>query len=134
MRVASLLLLSVTGLFVSVYFTLIYYGLIRPDTKYVPQVCRLDEGGCRRLLDHRHARLFGVPNSLLGILYYVAIIAGVTLAVDSGIMSWITYVSWFVVAAGLFLTYSLFFVVKTRCVLCFLSHALNVLIAIILTL
>lgn len=134
MGVASLLLLSATGLYVSVYFTLVYYGLIRPDTKYVPQVCRLDEGGCRRVLDHRHARLFGVPNSLLGILYYVAIILGATLAVDSGIMSWITYVSWLVVAVGLFLVYSLLFVVKTPCVLCFVSHALNVLIAIILTL
>lgn len=134
MRVVSLLLLSVMGLYVSVYFTLVYYGLIRPDAKYVPQLCRLDEGGCRRLLDHRHARLLAVPNSLLAILYYGAIILGITLAVDSGIMVWITYVSWFVVAVGLFLIYSLFFVVKTRCVLCFLSHALNVLIAIILTL
>ena len=134
MKTASVLLLSLVGLYVSSYFTLVYYHLIRPDTKYIPQVCRLDEGGCRRLLDHRHARLFGVPNSLLGALYYVAIILGVALAVDSGMMLWITYVSWFVVAVGLFLVYSLLFVVKTPCILCFLSHTLNVLIAIILTL
>ena len=134
MKTALLLLMSTMGLYVSMFFTLVYYGLIRSDAKYVPQVCRLDEGGCKRLLDHRDARLFGAPNSLFGILYYAGIILVVTFVPDSSLMPWITYLSWLVVAVGLYLVYSLLFVVKTPCFLCFLSHSLNGFIALILTL
>ena len=132
MKTLLLLLMSSIGLYVSTFFTLVYYGWIQSDAKYVPQVCRLDEGGCQRLLHHRHARLFGIPNSFLGILYYVGIILVVTFYGDSVIISWVTYLSWMVVAIGVYLVYSLIFIVKTPCVLCFFSHALNTLIAIVL--
>jgi uncharacterized membrane protein len=42
-----------------------------------PGVCKLDEAnGCRVLFRTRNAALLGVPNSLLGVLYYPLVAAG----------------------------------------------------------
>lgn len=42
-----------------------------------PGVCKLDKvNGCRVLFRTRYAALLGVPNSLLGVLYYLLVAAG----------------------------------------------------------
>lgn len=42
-----------------------------------PAVCKLDEAnGCQVLFRTRYAALLGVPNSLLGVLYYPLVAAG----------------------------------------------------------
>ncbi len=76
-----LLGLSVLGLAISLYFTLAYYGGLK--SRDVPAaMCRRDERTCVTVLRTPYARLLGVPNSLLGVGFYLltALVAGLALA------------------------------------------------------
>lgn len=128
-----LVVLAILGTYVSLYFTLVYYELLRADVRYIPTFCRPDERACQSVLHHSHARIFGLPNFLLGTGYYLVIIIYAVFQLSGHLGASVIVVSWFVVGLGMFLIYSLFFVVKVPCRLCLLSHGLNFLIAILLT-
>lgn len=125
--------LSLLGFLISLYFTLVYHKLMPSDSRFIPKFCRLDQSSCESILNTRDAHVFGVPNFYLGLVFYAGIIlasilpelmqkAYIALAAASGLS----------VAMGLFLSYSLTFRLKTRCLLCFTSHILNLLIFILL--
>ena len=127
--------LAVIGLYIAAYFTLVYYGLLRPSTRLMPSVCRLKDRTCQTVLTTKYAHLFGVPNSLLGVFYYLAVIvllsAGWTSApVGTALIA----AAWFAVAVGFLLVYSLFFIIRIPCPLCLAGHAINLLLALLLTL
>jgi uncharacterized membrane protein len=126
--------LSVIGLYIAAYFTLVYYGLVSANTRLMPSVCRLEERTCQTVLGTRYARVFGVPNSLLGVLYYLTVIAillmGWTVAPITGAL---IAVAWFTVLLGLYLAYSLFFIIRIPCPLCLTGHAINLALAVLLT-
>jgi len=126
--------LSAIGLYIAAYFTLVYYGLISANTRLMPSVCRLEERTCQTVLGTRYARVFGVPNSLLGVLYYLTVIAillmGWTVAPITGVL---IAVAWFTVLLGLYLAYSLFFIIRIACPLCLTGHAINLALAVLLT-
>ena len=117
-------LLSLTGLWISVYFTGVYYKWFQPDVKWIPQVCRLDEKSCLNVLATPRAKLFGVPNSAFGMCVYSFLIIGIFLPVPG----W-TILSLLLISAALlrsvYLAYSLIFVTKISCPLCFTTHAIN---------
>ena len=126
--------LSAIGLYIAAYFTLVYYGSISANTRLMPSVCRLEERTCQTVLGTRYARVFGVPNSLLGVLYYLTVIAillmGWTVAPITGVL---IAVAWFTVLLGLYLAYSLFFIIRIPCPLCLTGHAINLALAVLLT-
>ncbi len=73
--------LALVGAALSTYFTLAYYGWI--EARALPAAfCRRDERSCLTILQTPYARLFGVPNSLLGLVLYLLVIgvAGLALA------------------------------------------------------
>ena len=71
--------LALVGAALSTYFTLAYYGWI--EAHALPAAfCRREERSCLTILQTPYARLFGVPNSLLGLLLYLAVIALAALA------------------------------------------------------
>lgn len=73
-RAAWLLVpLAVLGLVNAVYFTLIYYRLVRPDSGRIPSACRLGEKTCERVVFTRYGRVTGLPNSLFGIAFYLLV-------------------------------------------------------------
>jgi len=129
-----LILLSAAGLYISLYFSLVYYGLISSSNSLVPAFCRMEEGACRFVVHHSDARVFGVPNSVLGAGYYVLLMligVGVNFSM---FVSFMRVASWVPVALGAYLVYSLFSRVKVLCPLCLFSHGLNLVIAVVLTL
>jgi uncharacterized membrane protein len=65
-----LILLSVVGLYISLYFSLVYYGLMGTRNRLVPAFCRMEEDACQLVVHHSDARVLGVPNSVLGAGYY----------------------------------------------------------------
>lgn len=134
MLAATLLGLALVGLIISSYFTAVAYRWVAPDAPWVPPVCRLDEGTCATVVDTPRARVFGVPNSVLGQLWYVALAGGVlTGAVDRPALEpWFLAGSLATVLLGLYLTWSLLFVTRVNCRLCFASHALNGLVFVLL--
>ncbi len=130
-----LLLLSLIGLLISLYFTLVYYERIPANYYLVPRICRMKESTCQTVLSTGDARVFGLPNSALGILYY-GIVFFITVAGgwESGgfVQRFFLWVSILVVLLSFYLSYSLLYRIKIVCPLCFVSHGMNVLIALLL--
>lgn len=131
----ALIFLSVIGLMISAYFTAVAYRWVQPDVRWIPSFCRMDERTCASIIFTPQARVFALPNSVLGQLFYVALIAGT-------FFNWITapeliatiYVaaSTATVILGIYLSYALLFINRVACPLCFTSHGINLMIFLIL--
>lgn len=126
--------LAAIGLAISSYFTGIAYRWIDPATRWVPKMCRLSEGTCAQIVFTPRARLFGMPNSVLGQLYYGALMIGIaTGSIWRTPVEWLTLIaSLATVVIGAYLTWSLLFRTRVNCVLCFTSHAINLAILLLL--
>jgi len=155
MIVALIVALAVTGLVISLYFALAYYGRVK-KARWVPEILCAGEGSrCVAVVRTPHARLFGVPNSLLGSVYYAAILGWV---VDD-ITGWISdeclrsvdlrlgtlqlhfsgpvhlalvFVSLGAVVFGFYLIHALRRVLRADCPLCYTAHAINVALFVLL--
>ena len=127
------ILLSMAGLYVSLYFSLISYGLMGVHSSLVPAFCRMGEETCSLVIHHPDARILRVPNSVLGVAYYSAVLALGLLAGSPVFVGVVRWASWLSVLAGGYLVYSLYFRVKAVCPLCLACHAINVLIAVVVT-
>ena len=126
----ALVALAAAGLLISSYFTAVAYRWMRPDARWIPAFCRLGEATCASIVFTPDARVFGVPNSLLGQIYYAALLAGAPAgALDAPWprAAWLA-ASLVTVGLGAYLTWSLVFVTRVACVLCFASHAINAVI------
>jgi uncharacterized membrane protein len=129
---------SAAGIWAAVTMTGAYYGWWRGPARLVPaRLCSTKTGGCLDILAAREARVFGPPNSSLGIAYYAGL-----LALSAAGLGWLpgslaaalTALSWGVVGLSAYLAWSLIFRLRTGCPICFFSHALNLGIALVLTL
>ena len=58
--------------------TAAFYGRYRALPAFLtgPNICRLEAGGCQVLFRTKNAALLGIPNSVLGALYYFLLAAG----------------------------------------------------------
>jgi uncharacterized membrane protein len=123
----AILGLSLAGLWISVYFTGVYYGWFTPEVFWVPRICRLDEKSCLNVLQTPRAKLFGIPNSAFGILTYAYVILDV-LFFPPGPGFLLLGAA---VIRSAYLAYSLLFVTKIPCPLCFASHGINLVLFLI---
>ena len=148
-----MLLLALAGLANALYFTLAYYGRIR-RARWVPEMfCAREGSNCLTVLQTKYARVFGVPNSLLGIVYYLMVIdwvasyptrSGPTLheglayfgaSLGYGLFATVlTALAGVSVVLGLYLMYALRWKLKVRCPLCYTAHAINTLLLALLML
>ena len=128
------LILCTVGLLISSYFTALSYQWIQPDTSWIPSFCRLGEQTCTRIIFTPRARVFGVPNSLLGQFFYLAtLVAAVTdLLLVKPFYYFFLVASSMTVVLAVYLSYSLLFLTRVPCKLCFTSHAINVVIFVLL--
>ncbi len=126
--------LCLVGFGISSYFTGVAYHRVRPDTRWIPAICRMGEDTCATIVFTPRARVFGVPNSVLGQLFYATLaIVAVAGGLDEGVIRLVLLgFSGVTVLLGVYLTYSLLFVTRVNCVLCFTSHALNHVVFVIL--
>ena len=88
----------------------------------------MNDKTCVSLLQTPQAKLFGVPNFVLGILYYlILMLAGMVLPLENlDAVYWgLVGATFITVIAGAYLIYSLMFVLRTNCPLCYASHAIN---------
>jgi uncharacterized membrane protein len=122
------------GLLISLYFNLVYYGIIGPDQWFIPRVCRMEEGVCHYIIHTSEAKALGVPNFVLGIIYYCSLIMLNVIEIQKHELLYqiVSALSVGVVLLGGYLTYALLFKLRTNCVLCFTSHGLNFVIMILL--
>lgn len=116
-------LLSSLGLWISIYFTGVSYGWFPPKVRWVPRICQLKEASCQLVLQTPRAKLFGIPNSLFGITLYLYLL----LFFLGAPLSWALALLATGLAAlrSIYLAYSLLFVTRIPCPLCFTSHVIN---------
>jgi uncharacterized membrane protein len=138
------LILSLAGLLDAIYFTLAYYGRVK-KARWVPEIlCAREGSSCVTVLQTPYARLLGLPNSLLGIAYYLALIGGVPAAnrlglYRAGVGMPLTSLAWALVAAsaatvvlGCYLMFTLRRKLRVHCPLCYTAHAVNVALLVLL--
>lgn len=116
---------ALAGMSISVYFTLVYYRLLPPDDRHIPRFCRMKETTCRRILETREAKALGIPNSVIGLLYYISII----LLPMPQYEIFFLVSSLFAVGLGMYLTHVLLVRMKLHCALCYTAHFINLVIA-----
>ncbi len=138
---ALVVILALAGLVDALYFTFAYYGRIR-KASWVPEILCAREGStCVTVVQTPYARVFGVPNSLLGIIYYIFLIAWATV----GFWPWLSlsngaefllripiFVSAVTVILGFYLIYALRRKLHMDCPMCYTAHAINVAILVLL--
>ncbi len=130
----TLMVGSCVGFCISSYFTALSYRWIHSDTSWIPSFCRMGKKTCASIIDTPRARLFGIPNSALGQLFYLALIVALLTSqlFTSPFYFLCLTASALTVLMGLFLTYSLLFWTQVSCPLCFMSHGINFLIFVLL--
>ena len=116
------LVLSLIGLWISIYFTGVYYNWFAPHVFWVPQVCQLRQESCMTVLGTPRAKLFGVPNSVFGISLYLYLLVGWIISLPPLLTLLLLAVA---LLRSVFLAYSLLFITKIPCPLCFTGHAIN---------
>jgi uncharacterized membrane protein len=136
-----IIVLSLAGLADALYFTFAYYGGVR-RARWVPEaLCAHESSNCLAVVKTPYARVFGVPNSLLGVLYYLLLIAWaigrqfLALEFRSYLIIFgdlLLGVSAVTVVLGFYLIYALRRVLRTSCPLCYAAHAINVALAAVL--
>lgn len=75
----ALVAIAVLGLINALYFTLLYFRLVRPDSRFLPAFCRLGEQTCQAVVFTAYGRFWRVPNGLIGTLFYLLVIAAAVL-------------------------------------------------------
>ena len=122
--------LAAVGLVIASYFTAVAFHWVTPDARWIPSFCRLEERTCASVVFTPSARVFGPPNSLLGQLFYLALLAGTVSDWLTDPRLWALYlgVSLLTVGLGVYLSYALLFVLRVPCPLCFTSHGINAVI------
>jgi uncharacterized membrane protein len=138
--------LSLAGLADALYFTLAYYGRIR-KARWVPEIfCAREDSSCVTVVRTPYARVFSVPNSLLGIVYYVLLIVWITLVPHHVSISghvfrpfdnlglFLLGASLSTVVLGFYLIHALRRALHTDCPLCYAAHAINMVLFVLLIL
>lgn len=141
----SVIVLSLLGLADALYFTFAYYGRVR-KSRWVPQVlCAREGSSCVTVVQTRYGSVFGVPNSLLGILYYVLLafwaVTGISarLTIQINITPYVITLTDLLIAAGagtvalgFYLIFALRRILHTDCPFCYAAHAINLLLLVLL--
>ena len=113
------------GLLIALYFSLVYFEVIEADNRWIPSFCRMEKGACMRILDTPQAKVLGVPNSALGVIYYLAILF---VPMDRYEPLFLI-ASIFSVGLGMYLVHALVVRLQIHCPLCYTAHAINLVIA-----
>ncbi|MBI4393566.1 MAG: hypothetical protein HY556_07200 [Euryarchaeota archaeon] len=125
----ALIVLASLGFLNALYFTLVTYRRIAPDSRIVPKFCRMDGRTCASVVDSRYARLFGLPNSVYGMGWYLLAGGAAVIGLVTGALPYcleMTAVSIVTVWVSVFLWWSLRYRLKVFCALCFFGQAVNV--------
>lgn len=137
-----IIVLALSGFIISCYFTFAYYGWVK-NARWVPAVlCAREGSSCVTVLQAPYARLFGVPNSLVGMFYYLVILslfAAAFILRDyvhhpvTSLLAGTAYLgSIFAVLTGAHLIYALRWKLRINCPLCYAAHAINLAIFVLL--
>lgn len=129
------IILSLVGLINATYFTLAFYGWIEASRLVPRPLCRTDESGCLSVIRTPYARIFGLPNSLLGMGFYLAVMAGLPfMSAHSALRMALLAAGGLVFLVGIYLIYALRVRLRASCPLCYVAHGVNTAILVLMIL
>jgi uncharacterized membrane protein len=109
-----LILLSVAGIVIMGYLLNLHFS---SDTG--GSFCDLGEGlSCDVVNKSEYAKVFGIPVSLLGLLYFSLVLLIALFKYNKKSLAWIGFISVAFMGPSLYLTYLEFYVINSICVLC----------------
>jgi uncharacterized membrane protein len=120
--------LSVIGASNGLYFILAQY-------RGTSASCETEVGACETVLETPYARLFRVPNSVVGLLFYglIALVCAVSWRTGSiALLPYAFAASVVALLVSVYLAYALVYRLHRPCRLCFLSHGINLLLVVLL--
>jgi len=125
----KIIVLACLGIAVSAYAFLLERKLKRLDTgegqaAYKPACDINDRFSCSKPIMSEYGTLFGISNSVLGLLFYISII----LLTILGFMKLVFWAVLAACAASLMLAYILFFKLKVFCIVCSSIYLINALL------
>jgi len=140
-----MIVLSLAGVADALYFTFAYYGRVK-RARWVPEVLRAREGSsCLTVVQTPYGSVFGLPNSLPGIVYYLLLMAwaigsqAMAMEFRLGMQSYLITLgdlllaaSAVTVALGFYLIFALRRILHTGCPLCYTAHAINLALLVLL--
>ena len=130
---ATVIVLALVGFADALYFTFAYYGRVK-KARWVPEIlCAREGSNCVTVVQTPYARVFGMPNSMLGIVYYVLLILWALAGSPVPALRWaLIGASTASVLLGFYLIYSLRRKLYTHCPLCYMAHAINAALLVLL--
>lgn len=136
-----IVVLALAGLADALYFTFAYYGRIR-KARWVPEIlCAREGSSCVTVVQTPYARVFGLPNSLLGIVYYLGLILwAFSHRTEQAALSrpFAVFTDGLIIIAagtavlGGYLIYALRRKLGVDCPMCYTAHAINAAILLLL--
>ncbi len=114
------IILAAIGLVLSAYAY--YVEKRKKDKKYKPACDINNKISCTKAFMSKYGKLFGVSNSLLGIVFYLFVI----LLFAFGYRNTVFYLTLFSVIGSSYLAYLQLFKVKGFCVVCSLIYLVNI--------
>jgi uncharacterized membrane protein len=140
-----LIALSLAGLADALYFTFAYYGRVK-KSRWVPEVlCAREGSSCLTVVRTPYGSVFGLPNSLLGIVYYLLLMAWAAGGQSTGLEFRLGIESYLItfgdlllassavtVALGFYLVFALRRILHTDCPLCYAAHIINLALLVLL--
>ena len=125
--IASFIVLCLSGLLISSY-------LIWQHRQKKPLVCPLDHD-CSTVTESKWSNIFYVRNEVLGLLFYVLMLAGIIIIISRVAPQFSSLVGLLMIVASraavlfsLFLVFVQFRIIKDYCFYCLLSGIINVLL------
>ncbi len=143
-----IVILALGGLADALYFTFAYYGRVK-KSRWIPEIlCAREGSSCVTVVQTKYGRVFGVPNSLLGTVYYLVLIAWSLvpgqphgfflgegkLLLYAGARAVLVLISAGTAVLGGYLIYALRRRLGTHCPLCYTAHAINTILFVLLVL
>lgn len=129
------IILSLVGLINATYFTLAFYGWIEASRLVPRPLCRTDESGCLNVIRTPYARIFGLPNSVFGMGFYLSVMAGLPfMSAHSALRMALLAAGGLVFLVGIYLIYALRVRLRASCPLCYVAHGVNTAILVLMIL
>lgn len=122
-----LVALSTTGIFISLYFLLGESKVAHSSkNKAICESC--SEQVLAAVLNTPYSRSFGVRNYLLGMAFYIMVLASSFFMLSRPFLTLLLFASLASVIFSVYLAYALIFRIKVFCAMCFTSHIINLMI------
>ncbi len=123
---AAIGIFAVAGLGISIYLTLVKFGIL--ESHLQSEICDIGNAECGDVLRSPQANILGIPNTLVGIGYYTLMGAAAVFRLLAG--RW--PVPWLLLAAvgagvvaSIYLLYTLLYVLRQPCPYCIVAHMIN---------